>query len=154
VISYVFGDLFMSAYHAQMFAHDCTCAGAIGAGVAAGFRTRYLELYEEYRHRCKGTLRAFNPGDVFLWKDANQPWIFNLAPQEDYWRSRATYAAGVRSIAMPRIGAGARSLSWRRVRATIERVFSGWKGALYVHVECRDNGGPSGKPRRLSANWN
>jgi O-acetyl-ADP-ribose deacetylase (regulator of RNase III) len=116
-------------------------------------------MYEEYRRRCKITPREFNPGDVFLWKDADQPWVFNLATQEDYWRSRATYAAveqalatmraladeeGVRSIAMPRIGVGYGGLSWRRVREIVERVFSGWEGTLFVYEEhVPDAGNPS-----------
>jgi len=122
----------------------------MGAGIAVDFRTRYPAMYEKYRRRCKASPREFNPGDVFLWKDANQPWVFNLATQEDYWRSRATYAAveqalvtmrtladmdGVRSIAMPRIGVGYGGLAWRRVREIVERVFSGWEGTLFIYEQ-------------------
>jgi O-acetyl-ADP-ribose deacetylase (regulator of RNase III) len=149
-ISYASGDLFTNAYHAQAFAHGCNCAGSMGAGIAVGFRARYPEMYEEYRRRCKDTPREFNPGDVFLWQDADQPWVFNLGTQEDYWRSRATYAAveqalaamrtladaeGVCSIAMPRIEVGYGGLSWRRVREIIERIFAGWEGALHIYEE-------------------
>jgi O-acetyl-ADP-ribose deacetylase (regulator of RNase III) len=42
-------------------------------------------------------------------------------------------AAGVASIAMPRIGAGYGGLSWRKVRAVIDRVFADWSGTLYVY---------------------
>lgn len=42
---------------------------------------------------------------------------------------------GVRSIAMPRIGAGYGGLSWAKVRAIIERVFGEWTGTLYVYEE-------------------
>jgi O-acetyl-ADP-ribose deacetylase (regulator of RNase III) len=149
-ISYVSGDLFTNTYHTQAFAHGCNCAGSMGAGIAVGFRTRYPAMYEEYLRRCKATPREFNPGDVFLWKDAGQPWVFNLATQEDYWRSHATYVAveqalatmrsladaeDVRSIAVPRIGVGHGGLSWRRVRELVKRVFAGWEGALYVYEE-------------------
>ncbi|HEY7020859.1 MAG TPA: macro domain-containing protein [Ktedonobacterales bacterium] len=149
-ISYGSGDLFTNTYSVQAFAHGCNCTGAMGAGIAIGFRERYPAMYEEYRRRCKATPREFNPGEVFLWKDADQPWVFNLATQEDYWRSRATYAAvetalatmrtladaeSVRSIAMPRIGVGYGGLSWRRVREIVERVFASWDGALYVYEE-------------------
>lgn len=72
-ITYVSGDLFTSTYRAQAFAHGCNCAGSMGAGIAAGFRARYPTMYEEYRRRCKATPREFNPGDVFLWKDTDQP---------------------------------------------------------------------------------
>jgi O-acetyl-ADP-ribose deacetylase (regulator of RNase III) len=145
-ISYVSGDLFTNVYHAQAFAHGCNCAGSMGAGIAVGFRARYPAMYEEYRRRCKATPREFNPGDVFLWRDADQPWVFNLATQEDYWRSRATYAAveqalatmriladqeDVRSVAMPRVGIGYGGLSCE----IVERACPAREDALYVYEE-------------------
>jgi len=122
----------------------------MGAGIAVGFRERYPEMYEEYRRHCKAIPRELNPGDCFLWKAADGPWVFNLATQEDYWRSRATYAAveqalaamrteaeteGIRSIAMPRVGTGYGGLSWKKLRPIVERVFAGWPGDLYVYEE-------------------
>ncbi|HEV2457299.1 MAG TPA: macro domain-containing protein [Ktedonobacterales bacterium] len=149
-IHYVSGDLLANEHHAEALAHGCNCRGSMGAGIAVGFRERYPAMYEEYRRRCKATPREFNPGDAFLWKAADQSWVFNLATQEDYWRSRATYdaveralremrsqadAEGIRSIAMPRIGTGYGGLSWKKVRAVIERVFADWDGVLYVYEE-------------------
>jgi len=51
-IAFVSGDLFANASSVQAFAHGCNCAGAMGAGIAVGFRTRYPAMYEEYRRRC------------------------------------------------------------------------------------------------------
>ena len=122
----------------------------MGAGVATGFRERYPEMYGEYRRRCKAQPREFNLGDAWLWKDDEKPWVFNLATQEGVWRARASYQAieaaltsmreqadreGVRSIAIPRIGAGHGGLSWKKVRAIIEQVFGDWPGRLYVYEE-------------------
>ena len=122
----------------------------MGAGIAVGFRERYPDMYQEYRRRCKAQPRLFNPGDCLLWKAEGKPWVFNLATQEDTWRHRATYEAveqalkamraqadaeGVTSIAMPRIGAGYGGLSWRKVRAVIDRVFADWPGTLYVYED-------------------
>jgi O-acetyl-ADP-ribose deacetylase (regulator of RNase III) len=147
-IQWVSGDLFSNRYDAQAFAQGCNCKGSMGAGIAVQFKERYPDMYEEYRRRCKATPREFNPGDVFLWKAEDKPWVFNLATQEDYWRSRATYEAiekvlegmkgladqeSVASIAMPRIGAGYGGLSWKKVRAIIERVFGEWAGTLVVY---------------------
>lgn len=86
---------------------------------------------------------------MFLYKARDgKPWVFNLAAQEGYWRSRAKYewveqalkemraradAAGVTSIAMPRIGAGLGGLSWKRVREVIDRVLGDWSGTVYVY---------------------
>jgi hypothetical protein len=36
---------------------------------------------------------------------------------------------------MPCIGVGYGGLSWRRVRALVERVFSDWDGTLYLYEE-------------------
>jgi O-acetyl-ADP-ribose deacetylase (regulator of RNase III) len=149
-VDFVQGDLFANAHRVQAFAHGCNCQGSMGAGIARGFRQRYPAMYEQYRSRCKASPRQFNLGDVWLWKDQEQPWVFNLGTQEAYWRARASYSAietalqrmreianteGVRSIAIPRIGAGYGGLSWKKVRAIIERVFGNWDGRLVVYEE-------------------
>lgn len=149
-IQYITGDLFANLYHAQALAHGCNCQGVMGSGVAVGFRTRYPAMYEEYRRRCKAKPRQFNPGDVFLWKAEDQPWVFNLATQENTWWSKATYATvehtlaamqqvaaaeAVTTIAILRIGAGLGGLSWPKVRAIIEQIFANWPGTLYVYEE-------------------
>ena len=120
-IRFVSGDLFDNEHAAQAFAHGCNCQGSMEAGVAKTFRSRYPEMYEEYRQRCKAKPRQFNLGDCWLWKASDLPWVFNLGTQEGYWRARASYEAieaallrmreqadseGVTSIAIPRIGVG------------------------------------------------
>ena len=147
---YVSGDLFVNRFNAQAFAHGCNCKGAMGTGIAKSFRERYPDMYEDYRRRCKSEPREFNLGDCFLWKADHKPWVFNLATQEHYWRCRASYQAikesletmkrqpdeeGIRSIAMPRIGAGYGGLSWNKIRPIAEQVFNSWPGKLYVYEE-------------------
>jgi O-acetyl-ADP-ribose deacetylase (regulator of RNase III) len=149
-ILYVAGDLFANTHHAEALAHGCNCAGSMGKGIATGFRDRYSAMYEEYRCRCKAKPRLFNLGDAFLWKEDDQPWVFNLGTQDHYWRDKATYEAietslrsmrrqadeeGLRSIALPRIGAGHGGLSWNKVKAVIEEVFGDWDGTLIVYEE-------------------
>jgi O-acetyl-ADP-ribose deacetylase (regulator of RNase III) len=145
---FVSGDLFVNKYNVQAFAHGCNCVGSMGAGIAVGIKERYPAMFEEYRRRCKAKPREFNPGDVFLWKSENLPWVFNLATQEDNWRQRATYIVieqtlqamkqlagreSIPSIGMPRLGAGYGGLSWKKVRVVIETVFADWSGILYVY---------------------
>ena len=148
-IEFVSGDLFANLHNAQALAHGCNCQGSMGAGVAKGFRERYPAMYEEYRRRCKADdPREFNLGDAWLWKAEDRPWVFNLGTQEGFWRSRASYEAieqalqgmresadreGLRTIAVPRIGVGYGGLSWKKVRAIVERVFADWPGTLYVY---------------------
>ncbi len=149
-IKFVSGDLFDNAHHAKAFAQGCNCQGSMGAGIAKTFRERYPEMFDEYRRRCKAEPRRFNLGDCWLWKADDQPWVFNLATQEGYWRARASYEAietalrsmrqqadaeGLTRIAMPRIGVGYGGLSWKKVRAIVEAVFGDWDGTLVVYEE-------------------
>jgi len=149
-IQLVSGDLFANRFQAKALAHGCNCQGSMGAGIATGFRDRYPEMFVEYRHRCKAVPRQFNLGDAWLWKAADRPWVFNLGTQEGIWRARASYDAieaaltsmraqadgeDVASIAVPRIGTGYGGLSWRKVRAIVERIFADWPATLYVYEE-------------------
>lgn len=149
-IEFVTGDLFANRFQARALAHGCNCRGSMGAGIATGFRERYPAMYAEYRRRCKAEPREFNLGDAFLWKAEGQPWVFNLGTQEGVWRARASYEAieaalkgmrqqadreAIASIAIPRIGAGYGGLSWKKVRAVIEKAFGDWSGTLYVYEE-------------------
>lgn len=149
-IEFIAGDLFVNTHKVQAFAHGCNCQGSMGAGIAVGFRTRYPEMYEQYRARCKADPREFNLGDAWLWKTTDQPWVFNLGTQERFWRARASYEAieaalkqmraqadaeGINSIAIPRIGVGYGGLSWKKVRAIVENVFADWVGRLVVYED-------------------
>jgi O-acetyl-ADP-ribose deacetylase (regulator of RNase III) len=147
-IQLVAGNLFTNRFGARALVHGCNCQGSMGAGIARGFRDRYPRMYEEYRRRCKAQPRRFNLGDAWLWKADDRPWVFNLGTQEGYWRARASYEAietalakmrkkanceGIKSIAIPRIGVGYGGLSWKKVRALVEKVFTDWAGTLYIY---------------------
>ena len=151
-IEYVAGDLFVNRVKAEAFAHGCNCAGSMGAGIAVGFKERYPAMFEEFRRRCKAKPPEFALGDVFLWREAGKPAVFNLGTQPRPGRG-ATYpvveavllalrsasdGAGIRSIAMPRIAAGYGGLSWKKVKAQIEAAFAGWAGMLYVYEEFQE----------------
>jgi O-acetyl-ADP-ribose deacetylase (regulator of RNase III) len=155
-IEFVSGDLFANHFTAQALAHGCNCEGSMGAGIATGFRDRYPAMFAEYRLRCKAKPREFNLGDAFLWKADRLPWVFNLGTQEGVWRARASYEAieaalesmrrqadaeGISRMAIPRIGVGYGGLSWRKVRAIVEKVFAGWSGTLHVYEEFVPEGG-------------
>lgn len=150
-IEYVTGDLFNNRVRAQALGHGCNCTGSMGTGIAVGFKDRYPAMFEEYRRRCKAKPPEFTLGDVFLWREENEPAVFNLGTQPRPGRG-ATYPvveaalramreaadeAGIRSIAIPRIAAGYGGLSWKKVKALIEAAFAGWAGTLYVYGEYR-----------------
>jgi O-acetyl-ADP-ribose deacetylase (regulator of RNase III) len=150
-IEFVTGDLFVNRVKAEALAHGCNCAGSMGAGIAVGFKERYPAMFEEYRRRCKANPPEFTLGGVFLWREEGKPAVFNLGTQPRPARG-STYpvvelalralrsaadAAGIRSLAVPRIAAGYGGLSWTKVRSQIEAVFGDWSGLLYVYEEFR-----------------
>lgn len=149
-IEFVSGDLFANRVGAAAFAHGCNCEGSVGAGIAVGFRERYPAMFAEYRRRCHADPPEFVLGSVFVWREPGKPTVFNLGTQEKGWHGRATYTAieqaltvtravadaeGIASLAIPRIGAGFGGLSWKKVRAIVERVFADWPGVLTVYEE-------------------
>jgi O-acetyl-ADP-ribose deacetylase (regulator of RNase III) len=123
------GDLFATP-ELRTFAQGCNCAGAMGKGIAVFFKQRWPKMYEEYRRRCKnGTFRL---GDVFTWVETGYT-IFNLGTQES-WKTKAELWAiessingmlrlaeeqSIRTIALPKIGAGLGGLPWEQVKERI-----------------------------------
>ena len=125
------GDLFEAKEPA--LAHGCNCAGAMGRGIAVGFRERWPDMYARFRELCDRG--EFSPGDLFVWTTDDRV-IFNLATQRT-WRSKANPAAirdalarmvdharqhRIDAIAMPRIGAGLGGLNWADVREILKEV--------------------------------
>lgn len=149
MITFMGGDIFAPAAPVQAIAHGCNCRGVMGAGVALQMRSRYPQMYDFYRRKCK-SIDPYRPGDVLLWKtpaNSGLPWVFNLMTQLDYGVHKATLPAveiclakmhsiadrvGVTSIAMPRIGAGLGGLPWQKVRSCVQKEFKDWTGTLYV----------------------
>ena len=141
------GDLF-EATDLPALAHGCNCAGSMGKGIAAEFRRRWPDMYEAYRARCKEG--RFRPGDVFTW-DADGKTIFNLATQrsprpsarleyiDDSLRKAITIAEArrIRTVGMPRMGAGLGGLNWSDVKGVIEAIAGDTPIALVVYERPR-----------------
>lgn len=117
----------------QSLAHGCNCAGAMGRGIAVEFRSRFPNMYGEYKKLCLDG--KFNPGDVFPWTE-NDITIFNLGTQK-HWKLKAEIWAiekslkeaikiakekGIKNIGLPRIGAGLGGLSWEKVKEVFKII--------------------------------
>jgi hypothetical protein len=134
-IQFVSGDLFVNRFGAQALAHGCNCHGAMGAGIAVGFRERYPATFLEYRRRCTATPHEFNPGDCFLWRDEARPWVFNLARSATGATAPPTRRSKLHSrrcAAPPRLSRSARSPS----RAS-ERAMAVSPGARFARLLSR-----------------
>ena len=148
-IEWISGDLFVNRVKAEAFAHGCNCKGSMGAGIAVGFLERYPDMYEEYRRRCKSEPSEFQLGDCFYWPSTDQPSVFNLGTQTNLGGKASLSGIEsaltrmkeqadtkkIKTIAIPRIGAGYGHLSWEKVKAIVIKIFEDWKGTLYVYEE-------------------
>lgn len=124
------GDLFESK--AQTLVNTVNCVGVMGKGIAAGFKRRFPEMYEDYVARCeRGEMRLGRPQ---LWRGTT-PWVLNF-PTKDHWRSVSRLhdieegleyllqhyeAWGIQSLAVPPLGCGHGGLDWTVVGPTLSR---------------------------------
>ena len=141
-IKYVKGDLLQTS-GLNALAHGCNCAGAMGKGIAVGFKERWPKMYLAYKDKCRNG--DFDVGDVFLWEECGYT-IFNLGTQKS-WKIKATKDALVRSIdsmlaiaesrsirqiGMPMIGAGLGGLNGLEVKEVVSELVEGYNVDLIV----------------------
>ena len=120
------GNLFAS--NAQALVNTVNCVGVMGKGVALEFRRRFPQMFEEYRQICDA--RMLRPGQIWPYRKG-KPWVLNFAVKDD-WKhpSRLEWVEsclqkfadsyrklGIRSVAMPWIGAMNGRLPWEQVHA-------------------------------------
>ena len=144
-VEFVSGDLFKNEYACDAFSHGCNTIGAMGAGIASGFKQRYPQMYDQYKWLCQS--KQFNPGDVFFWFEPFKPSVLNLASQvgvgscakleyieKCFERIESRYNDwGIKKLAMPRIGAGLGGLDWQDVKSLIEKIFTNSRLVVMVY---------------------
>jgi O-acetyl-ADP-ribose deacetylase (regulator of RNase III) len=130
--------------NAQTVVNTVNCVGVMGKGVAAEFRRRYPDMFEQYRALCDRG--ALEPGKLWLWKGADQ-WVLNF-PTKIHWRNPSRlewieaglqkFAAeferrGITDVSFPRLGCGNGNLDWNDVRPMMEQYLAPLPINIYVH---------------------
>ncbi len=137
------GDIF-SIEGVENYAHGCNCAGAMGKGIALQFRSKFPEMYRQYKEMCING--SFKPGDVFDY-NYGKGHVYNLGTQQT-WRTKAKIEyirqsiskmceiatmEKVSKIALPAIGAGLGGLDWNAVKNELSLISQNYpKVDLYV----------------------
>jgi O-acetyl-ADP-ribose deacetylase (regulator of RNase III) len=137
----------------QTLTNTVNTVGVMGKGIAAEFKSRYPEMFSEYKERCDRG--QFKPGSIWLWKGLDQ-WVLNFSTK-NHWRnpSRLEYIEkgllefrksyeelGIREIAFPRLGCGNGGLNWDDVRPLMVRHLADLPIAVYIHDFQKDIGKP------------
>lgn len=132
------GDIFNS--NAQTLINTVNCVGIMGKGIAAEFKKRFPEMFDDYVDRCKKG--GVKPGVPYLFKSsslfATGPQVINFPTKSD-WRAASRVEDiekglkilaskykewGVESIAVPPLGCGNGQLLWETVGPLIYNYLS------------------------------
>lgn len=124
---------------AEALVNTVNCVGVMGRGVALQFKNTFPANFKAYAAACKrgevqpGRMLVFDTGQLTLPR-----YIINF-PTKRHWRGKSRIEdiragldalveevrqRGIRSIALPPLGAGLGGLDWSQVRPLIERAMA------------------------------
>lgn len=124
--------------------------GVMGKGIALMFKEAFPDNYRRYHAACKAG--EVHVGKMFVSEQDSlmgPRWIINF-PTKEHWRGksrlnwieqgltdlrRVIEDRGIRSIAIPPLGAGNGGLEWATVRKRIEQTLDGLDGVRIVVYE-------------------
>lgn len=153
MIQYKAGDIL--AEDAEALVNTVNCVGVMGRGIALQFKKAWPENFKAYAGACRR--REVQPGRMFVFNTGqltHPRFIINF-PTKRHWRGRSriedieaglqalvaeVQKRGIRSIAVPPLGAGLGGLDWAEVRAHIDRAMHNVSGVKVVVFE------PQGEP--------
>jgi len=146
------GDIMSS--NAEALVNTVNTVGVMGKGVALRFKTAFPSNYKAYREACqRGEVHT---GKMFVTKDSNltsgEKTIINFPTKRD-WRKSSEYEYiesgledlvkvitenGIKSIAIPPLGAGNGGLEWERVKRMILRKLENVDCDIYIYEPTKD----------------
>lgn len=142
------GDMFREG--ASVLVNTVNCVGVMGAGVALAFKTKYPDMFKEYKKLCaQGVIR---PGKPFVWEqELLGITIINL-PTKDDWRNPSTLEyielgiaflydflkdRGAIKVALPALGCGHGKLDFSIVSKMIMDKLGGLEAEIILfEPEC------------------
>jgi len=160
MIEFKAGDIL--AEDAEALVNTVNCVGFMGRGIALEFKRAWPENFMAYAAACRR--HEVQPGRMFVFETGrltNPRYIINF-PTKRHWHGKsriedieAGLAAlvaevrrrGIRSIAVPPLGAGLGGLVWAEVRPRIERAMRALPEVRAVVFEPHEAPAP-GRSRR------
>jgi O-acetyl-ADP-ribose deacetylase (regulator of RNase III) len=150
MITYKQGDIL--GENVEAVVNTVNCVGVMGRGIALQFKKTYPDNFKVYAAACKR--KEVQPGQMFVFETGqlmNPRYIINF-PTKRHWRGKSRMediesglvalaeevrARGIRSIAVPPLGAGLGGLDWSQVRGRIEAALCGLEDVQVVVFEPR-----------------
>ena len=144
-VTYTYESIF--EVDAEAIVNPVNCVGVSGAGLARQFAMRYPENDRLYRQACREG-RVIPGRGIMTETGLDSPRHIVNFPTKRHWSDesrlsdislglsnlhRELLRRGIRSIAIPALGAGLGGLDWGEVREIVEREF-GDQSAIKVTV--------------------
>lgn len=154
MIEITYGDILRA--DAEAIVNTVNCVGVMGRGIALQFKKAWPDNFKSYAAACKN--KEVEPGKMFIFETgqlAGPRFIINF-PTKRHWRNASRIEdidigltaliadiqrLGIKSIAIPPLGAGLGGLDWHLVREKIEAAM---RPLNNVHVFIYE---PSGAPQ-------
>lgn len=123
----------------EALVNTVNCVGVMGKGIALQFKQAFPDNFTYYEKQCK--VGQMQPGRVLVYQTGsmfNPKYIINF-PTKRHWKGKSKMADietglvdllaqlrrhGIRSIAIPPLGAGLGGLNWPEVKARIVSAFA------------------------------
>lgn len=158
MLKFVKGDMLKPTVREEAIAHGCNLIGSMGAGIAKDIAEMYPpDMLEDYRELCSEHFRLLGGKvqAVFYAEKYNLPALFNMFTQDTVWNDEhgnppAKYEwiesalirvvelckeEMIKSVAMPRIGAGLGGLEWQKVKEIMIKTLSNQDIEFVVYEE-------------------
>jgi O-acetyl-ADP-ribose deacetylase (regulator of RNase III) len=160
MVEYKTGDIL--AEQTEALVNTVNCVGIMGRGIALEFKKAWPENFKAYAAACQR--HEVQPGRMFVFETGQLTpprYIINF-PTKRHWRGasrmedieagldalvREVRTRGIRSIAVPPLGAGLGGLDWAAVRPRIERAICDLPEVEVVIFEPRGAAAPDSNRR-------
>lgn len=146
MIQFLTGDLFQS--NADALVNTVNTEGVMGKGIALQVKRRFPKVFQAYQAAVKRGEIQVGKVQVVPTEEFSPRFIINF-PTKTSWRKpssldfiketlpslvAAVIQYGIKSIAIPPLGAGNGGLDWKQVRPQIEQAFAPLHGQIDVLV--------------------
>jgi O-acetyl-ADP-ribose deacetylase (regulator of RNase III) len=147
MIQFIEGNLLESK--AEALVNTVNTVGVMGKGIALQFKNQYPSNYKLYEKACKA--KEVQVGKLFVTEDSSllegRKIIINFPTKTD-WRKPSEYSyiesglkdlvriiteLGIKSVAVPPLGAGNGGLDWNVVKSIIEKNLTGLNCDIQIY---------------------
>ena len=145
MIKFVKGNFF--DFDADVMVNTVNCVGAMGAGAALQFKTRFPDMFNDYLLACNRGEVKIGKGHIWKKDDMFKTLTIINFPTKDHWKNPSEYEfieKGLvwlknvlnfytnKTVTLPALGCGHGGLDWDIVKEVIKKELNDTKNTILV----------------------